>query len=163
MPALLVVRIGYRQALPAEVLTQLPPGALMLISGPRSEKPTLVPTWRRPVTPMTPAQLAGTATAWPALLPAGPVTLALRLGAPLVPVRTERLSDNRALVVVYPPVVLTRSGDLARDVQVGTQQVAHILEEMIRQTPEQWILLQPVWPEDGGPALPPPAAQPALA
>ena len=56
---LVVVRIGYRQASPAPMLTQLPPGALIVISGPRSEKPTLVPMWRRPATPITPAQLAG--------------------------------------------------------------------------------------------------------
>ena len=34
------------------MLTQLPPGALIAISGPRSEKPTLLPTWRRPPTAM---------------------------------------------------------------------------------------------------------------
>ena len=50
VPVLVVVRSGYRQALLGAVLTQLPPGALIAISGPRSEKPTLVPTWRRPAT-----------------------------------------------------------------------------------------------------------------
>ena len=52
------------------MLTQLPPGALMATSGPRFEKPTLVPTWRTAATAMTPAQLAGVLTAWPAALPA---------------------------------------------------------------------------------------------
>jgi hypothetical protein len=32
------------------------------ISGPRSEKPTLVPAWRSPATPITPGQLAGVPT-----------------------------------------------------------------------------------------------------
>ena len=40
VPLLLVVRIGYRQGVPASTLTQLPAGAAIVTSGPRSEKPT---------------------------------------------------------------------------------------------------------------------------
>src|SRR2546425_11667207 len=69
-PELDVVRIGYRQGEPDVMLTQLPPGALIAISGPRSEKPTLVPTWRNAATAITPGQFAGKPTAWPAVLPA---------------------------------------------------------------------------------------------
>ena len=56
------------------MLTQLPPGALSAISGPRSLKPTLLPAWRRPPTPMTPGQLAGEPTASPTPLPAAATT-----------------------------------------------------------------------------------------
>ena len=52
------------------MLMQLPPGAAMVISGPRSEKPTLDPAWRSASTPTTPRQLAGVLTGPPALLPA---------------------------------------------------------------------------------------------
>src|SRR5450755_1673257 len=52
------------------MLMQLPPGAAIAISGPRSEKPTLVPTWRNPATAMTPTQLAGAPTECPVELPA---------------------------------------------------------------------------------------------
>ena len=69
-PLLVAAKMGYRQASPLPTLTQLPPGAAMLIWVPRSEKPTLVPTWRKAVTPITPVQLAGTLTGPPALLPA---------------------------------------------------------------------------------------------
>ena len=65
VPALLVDRMGYRQVLPAVVLTQLPPGALIVTCGPRLENPTLVPTCRRPATAMTLLQLAGVPTAMP--------------------------------------------------------------------------------------------------
>ena len=47
--------------------TQLPPGAPRPASGPRLLNPTFVPAWRMPVTPSTPVQLAGAATAWPSL------------------------------------------------------------------------------------------------
>ena len=52
------------------MLTQLPPGALIATSGPRSENPTLVPMCRSPATVMTPAQRPGTPTWCPAELPA---------------------------------------------------------------------------------------------
>ena len=74
VPVLVVVRIEYRQALFNAVLMQLPPGALIVISGPMSEKPTLVPMWRSPATPITPAQSAGMLTECPALLPADATT-----------------------------------------------------------------------------------------
>jgi len=70
VPVLLAASMGYRHGALAVVLTQLPPGALMVISGPKSEKPTLVPMWRKPATAITPGQLAGVPTAWPELLPA---------------------------------------------------------------------------------------------
>src|SRR6187431_2871426 len=66
--------IGYRHGWVTSMFTQLPPGALIAISGPRSEKPTLVPTWRRPPTAMKPGQFAGVLTAWPAVLPAEATT-----------------------------------------------------------------------------------------
>ena len=69
-PLLVAARIGYRQGEPAVMLMQLPPGAEMVISGPMSEKPTLVPAWRKASTPITPRQLAGWLTGWPVLLPA---------------------------------------------------------------------------------------------
>jgi KDO2-lipid IV(A) lauroyltransferase len=97
----------------------------------------------------------------PAMLPAGPVTLALRLGVPLVPVRVRRLTNRRSVVTVYPPLDLERSSDRDQDIVAGTQRLARLLEEMVRATPDQWVVLQPVWPEDGGPPLPRPA--PAVA
>ncbi len=56
------------------MLTQLPPGALIVICGPMSEKPTLSPTWRSAATPMTPAQFAGLPTGWPLVFPAEATT-----------------------------------------------------------------------------------------
>ena len=84
VPELMVVRIGYRQGVPLAVLTQLPPGAAIVTSGPMSEKPTLVPAWRRPATAMTIGvwslsvvagwQAAGMPTARPSSLPAAATT-----------------------------------------------------------------------------------------
>ena len=70
LPASVAARIGYRQGWPEKTLTQLPPGAAIAISGPRSLNPTLVPAWRSAATPTTPLQLAGAPTGPPSLLPA---------------------------------------------------------------------------------------------
>lgn len=81
-------------------------------------------------------------------LPAGPATLALRTGAPLIPtaVYFDGGRDHRA--VIGPPLDLTRSGSLREDVGRVTQDLATRFEQLISRAPEQWHLLQPNWPSD---------------
>jgi KDO2-lipid IV(A) lauroyltransferase len=80
-------------------------------------------------------------------LPAGPATLALRTGAPILPTAIYFEGDLRR-GVVRPPLDVSRQGSLREDVARVTQDVAHALEELIRAAPEQWHLLQPNWPSD---------------
>jgi Kdo2-lipid IVA lauroyltransferase/acyltransferase len=44
-----------------------------------------------------------------------------------------------------PPVELVRTGDTERDVRENTARFAKILEEIIRQHPEQWVWLHARW------------------
>jgi lauroyl/myristoyl acyltransferase len=85
-------------------------------------------------------------------LPAGPVTVALRTGAPILPTAvyfTDR--SNGHLGWARPPLALERgSGRLRDDVARGTQALARELEVLIRRAPEQWHLFQPNWPSDPG-------------
>jgi lauroyl/myristoyl acyltransferase len=81
------------------------------------------------------------------VLPAGPATLALRTGAPLLPTAVYFRGDSHH-GVVRPPVQAERRGSLRSDVQRVTQDLAHELERLIRLAPEQWHLLQPNWPSD---------------
>jgi KDO2-lipid IV(A) lauroyltransferase len=80
-------------------------------------------------------------------LPAGPATLALRTGAPLF-ASAVYASDGARRGVVRPQLDTTRQGRLRDDVQRITQALAHELEALIREAPEQWHLLQPNWPSD---------------
>jgi KDO2-lipid IV(A) lauroyltransferase len=80
-------------------------------------------------------------------LPAGPATLALRTGAPLMAATCFFEGDGHR-GVVRPPIDTTRQGKLREDVARITQVLAHELEELIRLAPEQWHLLQPNWPSD---------------
>lgn len=95
-----------------------------------------------------PVELFGETTT----LPAGPVTVALRTGAPLLPTAvyfTDRGSGH--LGWVRPPLRLERSGaGLRADVAAGTQALAAELEVLIRRAPQQWHLFQPNWPSDPG-------------
>ena len=81
------------------------------------------------------------------LLPAGPATLALRTGAPLLPTAVY-FEDDRHLGRVQPPVPAEREGKFRHDVQRITQLLAYELETLIRAAPEQWHMLQPAWPSD---------------
>lgn len=84
-------------------------------------------------------------------IPAGPATLSLRTGAPLLPTAvyfTRRGSGH--LGVVRPPVTIERIGKFRADVQTLSQELANELEILIRRAPEQWHLFQPNWPSDPG-------------
>jgi KDO2-lipid IV(A) lauroyltransferase len=82
----------------------------------------------------------------PTRLPAGPVTLALRTGAVLLPAAVyfgPRAAEH--LAVVRAPLELRRSGrgGLRADVAAGTQALAGELEALIAREPTQWHLMQP--------------------
>jgi lauroyl/myristoyl acyltransferase len=82
-------------------------------------------------------------------LPAGPVTLALRTGAPVLPVAIYfGPGGNEHLAVIRPPLDLTRGGRFRADVAAGTQRLARELEALIERAPTQWHLMQPNWPSD---------------
>jgi KDO2-lipid IV(A) lauroyltransferase len=44
-----------------------------------------------------------------------------------------------------PPVELSRTGDAARDIQENTARFTKIIEEIVRQHPEQWVWLHARW------------------
>lgn len=81
-------------------------------------------------------------------LPAGPATLSLRTGAPILPVVVYQRPGQPARGVIRPPIPFVRSGKLRADVAALTQLVAFELEALIRVAPEQWHVLQPNWPSD---------------
>jgi KDO2-lipid IV(A) lauroyltransferase len=81
-------------------------------------------------------------------LPGGPATVALRTGAPLLPVAVYFEERGGHHGVVQPPVPAERQGRLRDDVQRVTQELARRFEQLISTAPEQWHLLQPNWPSD---------------
>lgn len=84
-------------------------------------------------------------------LPGGPATLALRNGAPLLPIAVYDRPRGGHHTVVRPQVEADRRGTLREDVTRVTQALANELEVLIRAHPEQWHLMQPNWPSDRTP------------
>ena len=84
-------------------------------------------------------------------LPAGPATLGIRVGTPVLPVGVYFTSAyNGHHAIVRPPLKTDRRGGLRDDVARVTQELARELEFLIRRAPEQWHLFQPNWPSDPG-------------
>ena len=80
-------------------------------------------------------------------LPPGPATLAIRTGAPLLPVGCY-FEDGGYRVVVKPPVPVPATGSKTEMVASLTQALALELEELVRSAPDQWHLVVPNWPSD---------------
>jgi phosphatidylinositol dimannoside acyltransferase len=81
-------------------------------------------------------------------LPAGPVALADRSGAVLLPVGTYFREGAGNDFVIEAPLEVPDLPDLEARVAEGTQRLAEVIEGLIRVAPEQWHLLQPNWPSD---------------
>ncbi len=80
-------------------------------------------------------------------LPAGPATIALRTGVPLIPAAVYWLDGVRH-GLARPPLVVEREGRLRDDVTRVTQMMAEEFEMLIGKAPEQWHMLSPNWPSD---------------
>jgi len=84
----------------------------------------------------------------PARLPDGAVQLALKYNCPVVIGFAVREPDNRARVMIEPPLTFERNGDQARDLRAGVEKIAAIMERVFRANPDQWLMFQKVWVED---------------
>ncbi len=81
----------------------------------------------------------------PAMTASALAALAFRFDCDVLPARVERLGGARFRLTVFPPLPLPRSGDLHADVAALMAQVNAILEEWIRDRPEQWFWLHRRW------------------
>lgn len=83
----------------------------------------------------------------PAPLPHGAVVLAQRTGAPLIPARLRQIPGGRLLVNLDMPLELQATGSPREDLAVNMRRVARALERTVAEAPEQWVILNPVWPD----------------
>ena len=82
-------------------------------------------------------------------MPAGPATVALRTGAPIMPTGVYFTSRrNGHLADVRSPLPMERTGRLRDDIERITKALTVQLEDLIRRAPEQWHMMQPNWPAD---------------
>lgn len=76
---------------------------------------------------------------------AGPALLALRSGAPLLPVFCTRQPDNTYLFEMLPPLRVQPSGDKERDVTEMMARITALIEQQVRKHPSQWLWLHNRW------------------
>ena len=74
----------------------------------------------------------------------GMAFLALRTGAPVVPVFLVR-EGNGFMAEFGPEIQLTETGDLTKDVEETTRQFNRIIEDFICRYPEQWFWVHQRW------------------
>jgi lauroyl/myristoyl acyltransferase len=82
-----------------------------------------------------------------ATMPAGPAALVRATGATLLPV-TLWYEGERLVLRIGEPVLVPDTGTRDKQVAVMTQQVADVFETGIREHPEDWHMLQPLWLAD---------------
>ncbi len=70
---------------------------------------------------------------------------ALRFDCAVVPTRVERLGGARFRLTFYPALNLSPTGDRNADIQTIMSQVNAIIEEWVRERPEQWFWMHRRW------------------
>ena len=74
-------------------------------------------------------------------------TLALKYECPVWPVRVERLAGATFRVTVYPKLAMPQEGTREERILAIMTTVNRILEDWIRERPEQWLWLHRRWPD----------------
>lgn len=80
-----------------------------------------------------------------ASFPTGPVEIALRTGAPILPAFVIRDAADRYIAIGEPPLFLHPSEDHDADVQGAMERILATFERYISQYPDQWHVLEPIW------------------
>jgi len=81
----------------------------------------------------------------PACTASGLAILAMRSGAPVIPAFLPRQADGRYKLILLPPVSLDHTGDFEQDLVTNTQRFTRVIEDMVRQYPDQWFWLHQRW------------------
>ncbi len=75
----------------------------------------------------------------------GLALLALKTGAPVLPVFMVRNGFQKHRLLIKEPLELIHTGSVKKDVEANTQLINHTLESMIRQYPDQWFWVHRRW------------------
>lgn len=77
----------------------------------------------------------------------GPTRLALKTGAPLIPMSIVRTNGAHFRVVIHDPIALEKTGDRDADVMAGLIQINTFVEDRIRENPSDWFWVHRRWPK----------------
>ena len=80
-----------------------------------------------------------------AATPAGPAVFAKKFKCPVVPVFMVRKSAGGHQIILHEPLYYQDTGKVEEDHYHFTQKVNHIIEETIKQYPDEWLWFQKRW------------------
>ena len=68
----------------------------------------------------------------------GPVSLAMRTGAVILPMYLIRNYQGRSELQIYPEIPVSRTGSLPSDIISNSHRITEFLEGLVRRYPDQW-------------------------
>ncbi len=87
----------------------------------------------------------------PAMTATAAARMALRFGAPVIPVDLVRLDGARFRMTVGAPLAFAPTGDITADVVALTARINLEIERMVRNAPGQWLWFHRRWGKDAAP------------
>ncbi len=81
------------------------------------------------------------------LMPTGPIEVAARTGAAVIPSYCARRDRYRIEAYLEEPLEIPRTGNMEEDVRAGTLRFMERLERWLRSDPGQWAVLEAIWDE----------------
>jgi len=81
----------------------------------------------------------------PACTTTGLALITLHTEAPVIPAYLVRLEDGRYKLIIKEEIQIVRTGDEHKDVLVNTQNFTKVIEDIVREYPDQWLWLHQRW------------------
>ncbi len=73
------------------------------------------------------------------------IQLCQRFSCPLIPIRNERIKGCNFKLTLYPPINVMNKDNTPRDIDDVIKEAHALLEEWIKERPDQWIWLHRRW------------------
>jgi KDO2-lipid IV(A) lauroyltransferase len=81
----------------------------------------------------------------PACTSVGLAVLALRSGAPVLPMFMARQKSGKYKFILKPLVEVSQTGDYEKDLLENTQRFTKVVEDVVREYPDQWFWIHQRW------------------
>ncbi|MCX5844951.1 MAG: lysophospholipid acyltransferase family protein [Deltaproteobacteria bacterium] len=81
----------------------------------------------------------------PACTGVGLAVLALRSGAPVLPMFMARQKSGKYKFILKPLVEISQTGDYEKDLLENTQRFTKVVEDVVREYPDQWFWIHQRW------------------
>lgn len=83
----------------------------------------------------------------PASLPTGHVRMAIAADVPVILAVPSMRPNGEYQLFISDPLPMQRLSDPKEEIRVNAEAILKIVEDHIRQNPEQWLMYYPVWPD----------------